>query len=114
MSMNHKRQRKERIKAWSLLVSVCLFIYSFGVFIGPWLQQYIYGMDKIVQVIEENGIDAGAYYYTEIEGAYEGQQYLTQTLQLMAPEHYGLTLPFLSGIVICLLILYFGLRTMPR
>lgn len=112
--MNHRKPRKERIKAWAVLVSVCLFIYSFGVYIGPWLQQYIYGMDKIVQVIEENGIDAGAYYYTEIEGSHAGQQYLTQTLQLMAPEHYGLTLPLISGIIACLLILYFGLRALPR
>lgn len=114
MNKTRTKPRKERIKAWSLLFLGCLFVYLFGVFIGPWLQHYIYGMDKIVQVIEENGIDAGAYYYTEIEASHEGQQYLAQTLQLLAPEHYGITLPLLSGIIICLLILYFGLRALPR
>lgn len=114
MDNNRAKPKHTRVKAWAVLISAFLFIYSFGVFIGPWLQRYIYGMDKIVQVIEENGIDAGAYYYTEIEAAHEGQQYLTQTLQLMAPEQYGLTLPFIAGIIICLLILYFGLRALPR
>ncbi|SDP68854.1 DUF4179 domain-containing protein [Desulforhopalus singaporensis] len=114
MKTHRKKPRKSRFKSWTVLFSVCLFIYCFGVFIGPWLMKYIYGMNKIVQVIEENGIDAGAYYYTEIEGSYTGQQYLTQTLQLLAPEHYGLTLPLISGIVICLLILYFGLRALPQ
>lgn len=114
MDSNRAQPKQNRTKGWVVLISVCLLIYSFGVFIGPWLQRYIYGMDKIVQVIEENGIDAGAYYYTEIEASHAGQQYLTQTLQLMAPEQYGLTLPFIAGIVICLLILYFGLRALPR
>ena len=114
MDSNRAQPKQNRTKGWVVLISVFLLIYSFGVFIGPWLQRYIYGMDKIVQVIEENGIDAGAYYYTEIEASHAGQQYLTQTLQLMAPEQYGLTLPFISGIIICLLILYFGLRALPR
>jgi len=71
-------------------------------------------MDALVQVMEEHDIDCGAYYYTEIEGAHDAQAYLNQPLQSMAPEHYGLTLPFVSGIVICLLILYFGFRYLPR
>ena len=103
-----------RAKGWTVLFSVCLLLYLFGVKIGPWLQHYIWGMDRIVQSIEENNIDAGAYYYTEIEGSADGHQYLSQTLQTMAPDHYGLTLPFLSGIVLCLLILYFGMKALPR
>lgn len=103
-----------RFKGWATLLSVCLLVYLFAVKIGPWLITHIWGLDKIAQVIEEQNIDAGAYYYTEIEGAYEGQQYLSQSLQLMAPGHYGLTWPFLSGISLCLLILYFGMRALPR
>ncbi len=97
-----------------MLVSVCLFLYLFAVKIGPWLLHHIWGLDRIAQVIEDQNIDAGAYYYTEIEGAYEGQQYLSQSIQLMAPEHYGLTLPFLLGIALCLLILFFGMKALPR
>ncbi len=103
-----------RVKGWTVLLSVCSLVYLFAVKIGPWLQHHIWGLNEIARVIEDNDIDAGAYYYTEIEGAYEGQQYLSQSLQLMAPDHYGLTWPFLSGIILCLLIIYFGMRALPR
>lgn len=103
-----------KIKAWVILFSCLALVYLFGVSFGPWLQQYIWGMDEVVQVMQEQGIDGGAYYYTEIEAAYDGQAYLNQSFQSMAPEHYGLTLPFLSGIILCLLILYFGFRHLPR
>jgi hypothetical protein len=113
MSDNDKPQMG-RLKGWTVLVSVCLLVYLFAVKIGPWLITHIWGMDKIARVIDEQNIDAGAYYYTEIEGAYDGQQYLSQSLQLMAPDQYGLTLPFLLGIALCLLILYFGMKSLPR
>ena len=113
--MNSKEDKQiGRLTGWALLVSVCLFLYLFAVRIGPWLMHHIWGMDRIAHVIEEQNIDAGAYYYTEIEGAYEGQQYLSQSMQLMAPDQYGLTLPFLLGIVLCLLILYVGMKSLPR
>ena len=108
-----EQTRMHKGKAWLILCSVCAGLYLFGTKIGPWLQHYIWGMDQIVKTIEENNIDAGAYYYTEIEGAADGYQYLTQTLQTMAPDQYGLTLPFISGIVACLLILFFGMRALP-
>ena len=101
-------------KGWAVLLLSFCFIYLFAVAIGPWLQHHIWGMDEVVQVIEANNIDSGAYYYTEIQGAEDGHAYLNQSLQSMAPDHYGLTLPFLSGILISLLILYFGFRTLPR
>lgn len=101
-------------KSWSILLLSFFLLYLFAVSVGPWLQHHIYGMDEIVTVMEENNIDGGAYYYTEIEGAYDGQVYLSQSLQHIAPDQYGLTLPFISGIVCCLLILYFGFRFLPR
>ena len=109
-----KTSAKKRITGWTVLVSVCVGVYLFAVQIGPWLQGHIWGLEKIARVMDEQNIDGGAYYYTEIEGAYQGQQYLSQSLQLMAPEHYGLTLPFLIGIALCLLILYFGMKALPR
>ncbi len=103
-----------RKKGWALLLLSLLVIYLFGTAIGPWLQHYIYGMDEIVAVMEAQDIDGGAYFYTEIEGAAEGHAYLDQSMKQMAPEHYGLNLPFISGIVCCLLILFFGFRYLPR
>lgn len=113
-SQNQTSDRMSRKKGWTVLLLSLFLVYLFGVSIGPWLQQYIYGMDDIVAVMEEQNIDGGTYYYTEIEGAQEGYAYLNQSMQTMAPEHYGLTLPFLSGIVCCLLILYFGFKFLPR
>ena len=113
--MNDQKQASmNRKKGWTILCLVCAGLYLFAVKIGPWLQHKIWGMDRIVRTIEENNIDAGAYYYTEIEGAADGYQYLSQTLQTMAPDQYGLTLPVLLGLGLCLLILYFGMKSLPR
>ena len=71
-------------------------------------------MDDIVQVIEENDIDSGAYFYTEIEGSYTGEKYLRQSLEMGAPDEFGLTLPFISGIVSCLVLLCVGFRYLPE
>ena len=103
-----------KLKGWTILLLCLAGVYFLGTSVGPWLQHHIHGMDEIVTVMEESGIDGGAYYYTEIKGAADGYAYLDQSLQYLAPEHYGLTLPFLSGIVACLLILYFGFRFLPR
>ena len=103
-----------RRKGWTILLLSLFLVYIFGAYFGPWLQHYIYGMDEIVTVMEDQDIDGGAYYYTEIEGAHEGCAYLNQSMQFMAPEHYGLTIPFICGIVCCLLILYFGFKFLPR
>ena len=111
---NQGHPTMNRKKGWAILCLVGAGLYLFAVKIGPWLQHKIWGMDQIARTIEENNIDAGAYYYTEIEGAADGYQYLNQTLQTMAPDQYGVTLPFLAGIALCLLILYFGMRALPR
>ncbi len=111
---NENNPAMSKKKGWTILIISLFMVYLFGVSIGPWLQQYIYGMEEIVAVMEANDIDGGAYYYTEIEGAADGYAYLDQSMRFFAPEHYGLTLPFISGIIICLLILYSGFRFLPR
>ena len=103
-----------RGKAWGILGLTFLSLWIFAVAVGPWLQHHIYGMDEIVRVIEENDIDAGAYFYTEIEGSYTGEKYLRQSLELAAPDQFGLTLPFISGIVACLALLGFGFKYLPE
>lgn len=106
--------RMPRAKAWSILVATFLGLWIFGVAVGPWLQHHIYSMDDIVQVIEENDIDSGAYFYTEIEGSYTGEKYLRQSLEMAAPDQFGLTLPFVSGIVACLVLLGLGFKYLPE
>jgi hypothetical protein len=68
MNSNDKPQMG-LIKGWAVLLSVCCFVYLFAAKIGPWLLPHIWGLEKIAEVVEEQNIDAGAYYYTEIEGA---------------------------------------------
>ena len=103
-----------RGKAWCILGLTFLSLWIFAVAVGPWLQHHIYGMDAIVQVIEENNIDSGAYFYTEIEGANAGREYLRQSIEMAAPDQFGLTLPFISGILACLAILGFGFKYLPE
>lgn len=103
-----------RAKAWSILGLTFLSLWLFAVAVGPWLQHHIYSMDDIVQVIEENDIDSGAYFYTEIEGSYTGEKYLRQSLEMGAPDEFGLTLPFISGIVSCLVLLCVGFKYLPE
>ncbi len=103
-----------RAKAWGILGLTFLSLWLFAVAVGPWLQHQIYGMDEIVQTIEENDIDSGAYFYTEIEGAYTGEKYLRQSLEMGAPNEFGLTVPFVSGILICLVMLCVGFRYLPE
>lgn len=102
------------IKGWSVFLMTLILLWVFGVAVGPWLQHYIYGMDEIVQVIEEQNIDAGAYFYTEIEGSYDGEKYLRQALETGVPDEFGLTVPFLSGIFLCFLILFLGWKYLPE
>ncbi len=113
--MSTEKNTAKRLKGWVILISTFAALYIFAVGVGPWLQHKIYSFDEIVQVIEENNIDSGAYFYTEIEGSYQGEQYLKQSLSMAKPDEFGFTLPFLSGIAACLVILWFGWRyVMPE
>jgi hypothetical protein len=110
-TIHHSMSKK---KGWVILLSTLFLLWIFGVAVGPWLQHKIPGMDKIVTTIEENDIDAGAYFYTEIEGSYNGENYLRQSLEMAAPDQSGVTLSFLLGIFLCLLILALGWRYLPE
>ena len=97
------------------MLSVCLFIiWGFGAFVGPWLADEIPIMREIVGVIEEQDINSSAYFYTEIEASYEGERYLRESLAREVPEQSGLTLPFISAIVICIALLALGFRYLPN
>ena len=108
-----KQRHKSRLKAWGQLISVFLLLWVFGTVVGPWLETRIPTFDKIVETIEEQDIDSGAYFYSEIKGSYDGERYLRDALELGAPDEIGLTFSFVSGIVICLLLLWLGFRYMP-
>jgi len=108
-----KQRRKSRLKAWGQLISVFFLLWVFATVVGPWLETRIPTFNKIVETIEEQDIDSGAYFYSEIKGSYDGERYLRDALELGAPDEIGLTFSFVSGIVICLLLLWLGFRYMP-
>lgn len=109
-----ENRKMSKVQGWIVLLLTIFLLWLFGVAIGPWLQHHIYGMDQIVQVVEEQDIDAGAYFYTEIEGSYAGGNYLRQALKMGAPDEYGLTFPFLSGVFLCFFLLFLGWKYLPE
>ncbi|MBC8247468.1 MAG: hypothetical protein H8E81_07775 [Deltaproteobacteria bacterium] len=102
-----------RLRAWGWLFFGFLCVGLFAFIVGPWFQNQIPTYQKIVQVIEERDIDAGAYFYSEIKASYEGEQYLLESLKLGAPDEVGLTLPFVFSIALCGVILWIGYRYLP-
>lgn len=104
---------KRRWIAWGQLIGVFVGLWVFATVVGPYFETRIPAFDKIVQAIDKQDIDSGAYFYTEIKASYDGERYLRNAIELGAPDQIGLTLPFLSGIAICLLILWLGFRYMP-
>ena len=108
-----KTNRRSKLKAWGGLLLGLFLIWSFAFVIGPWLQDKIPIMNEIFTLIEEQEINANAYFYTEIEASYDGEAYLRNSLELTHPDKIGLTFPFISGIVLCIIILFLGFRYMP-
>ena len=102
-----------RMRAWGLLICGFLGVGLFAFVIGPWLEERIPIYSQIVQVIEEQDIDSGAYFYSEIKGSYEGERYLLESMKLAAPDKVGFTPPFVLCIVLCILILAIGYRFLP-
>lgn len=103
-----------RVRAWAMLFFFSFCIWGFGAYLGPWLQNRIPTMKQIVQVIEENDIDSGAYFYTEIEASYEGERYLRESLAFSDKRNVEPTFFFLSGVVLCCVILGIGFRLLPN
>lgn len=106
-------EKSASLKAWCTLISAILAVWFFGVYLGPWLVGYIPMMEEIVTVVEEQDINANAYFYTEIEASAEGEQFLRSSFEHSGRDDYGVTLPFISGVLLCFLILFLGYKFMP-
>ncbi len=102
-----------RLRSWIILASVLFSVWIFAVYLGPWLENHIPLMDEIVKVVEEQDINANAYFYTEIEASSDGEQFLRGSLEHTGRDDYGVTFAFISGVILCILILFFGYWFMP-
>lgn len=83
---HHAIRFSARLKGWLLL---CLWITAIGVFmlgIGPALLQRS-AMQPMAKIIEERGIEANMYFYTEVEVFYEANVIMDNT---WAYPHRGL------------------------
>jgi hypothetical protein len=108
------KKPRSRIRAWGLLIFFSMLILAFGSVIGPWIQNKIPTMRQIVQIIEERDIDSAAYFYTEIEASDDGEQYLRESIRFSGHKDAKLNFTFLSGVVLCIIILLIGYRFLPN
>lgn len=108
---NHTGQ--SRMRGWTVLLAVLAGLWLFAVWLGPLLEDRIPVFDRIVQTIECQDIDAGAYFYTEIDATYDGERYLKRATQPPESERTSSILLSFSGILICLMLLVLGFRYLP-
>ncbi len=77
------------------------------------MQKNVPIINQIFQIIEERDIDSTAYFYTGIEASYDGERYLRESVELLAPEEAGLTIPFIAFVILSGVILWIGFRFLP-
>jgi hypothetical protein len=106
-------RRESKARDWAILGLTLLGLWVFAAYIGPWGEEHIPVFNSIVDTIEARDIDSGAYFYTEIEASYDGPRELYGSIEMMAPDRYGFTWPFITGLVICFMILFFGFKNLP-
>ncbi len=106
-------KRNSKLRAWGILISAFVLIWSFAFLIGPWIQHHIPIADQIFKIAEAQDINTNAYFYTEIEASYDGAQYLHESLKLSAPDKAQLTWPSVLCIILCIVILGLGWRYLP-
>lgn len=99
-----------RVQAWGKLLFFSFLIWTFGWVVGPYIETHVETYKQIAKVVEERDIDSAAYMYTDEVGSYEGEYYLADSLNHSGRDDYGFTKSFISGIVLCFLILGVGWR----
>jgi hypothetical protein len=109
-----KPATRSKACGWIILLSVFTGLWVFAIHIGPWLETRIPVFNRIVDNMERQDIDSGAYFYTEIKASYEGERYLRSALELGAPDQTGFSLQFCLGIFICFLLLAVGFKYLPN
>ena len=102
--------KQSRVQSWGKLLFFSFLIWVFGWVVGPYIETNVSTYKQIAKVVEERDIDSAAYMYTDEVGSYEGEYYLNDSLTHSQREDYGFTKSFISGIVLCFLILGFGWR----
>jgi hypothetical protein len=105
--------KASKIKSWSMLLLSMGLIATFAFAIGPWFQKQVPIVDEIFTLIEEHDINSNAYFYTDIEGAYDGEKYLKGAIRHADEKEARLNIPFIVGLICCILILWVGFKFLP-
>ncbi len=117
MSKKHLEIRTEsphsRLRGWGLLALFSVLLWVFMAIIGPWGEKHIPVFRDIVQVIEENDINANAYFYTEIEASYDGEIYLRESIEFAKHRDSKFNLIFMSVVGLSILITCVGFWFLP-
>lgn len=105
--------KHRRSSTLTILAVTVILILGFAYIFGPWIQRHLPIVNEVFTLIEEQDINSNGYFYTEIEGAYAGEKYLRDSIRLADPSEARLNFAFISGVVICILILGLGYRYLP-
>ena len=108
-----KHTKPSKIQSWSILLLSVGLIAVFAFAIGPWFQKQVPIVDEIFTLIEEHDINSNAYFYTDIEGAYDGEKYLRGAIRHANEKEARLNIPFIAGLICCILILGIGFKFLP-
>ena len=105
--------KQAKIKGWLTMGAVLCLLWGFAQVVGPWGEAHIPVFNEIVDTIKARDIDSGAYFYTEIEASYTGERALRDAQILKRPDQFGFTPSFISGVLLSLVILIVGFKTLP-
>jgi hypothetical protein len=108
-----EQTKTSKIKSWSILLISFGLIAIFAFAIGPWFQKQVPIVDEMFTLIEEHDINSNAYFYTDIEGAYDGEKYLKNAIRFSDEKEARLNIPFIAGLICCILILWIGYKFLP-
>ena len=111
--MQQENRTHTKCKAWGVLLGVLGLLAVFAFYAGPWLQKQVPILDEMFTLIEEQDINSNAYFYTDIEASYDGERFLRGAIRLADEKEARLNIPFIAGLICCILILGLGYRFMP-
>lgn len=81
-NFNRTSRREVLVKQWAKLVFIVLSVWVLLFVLGP-VGLETKTLKPMADFIEENNIDANAYYYTEVEEFFEAERHMREYLGLV-------------------------------
>ena len=93
---------------WASFLSGILLIFVFVSFIAPWIMELPY-MKPVNTVIQERGIEANLYDYTEVELFADAEFYMRHAME-DSPKDTGYLISIISGVLLFSLAVWIGYK----